>query len=103
MYGTSMYAMRSRWLPRAAVGASARASSISTTNTDVTGHECDPDGGNADTHARGWAGGPVSDVELAAVMSDIEAIRSMVIEDMNAEESTGPRTNHEVKSAGSGD
>jgi hypothetical protein len=36
-------------------------------------------------HTRGWAGGPVSDVELAAVMSDIEAIRSMVIEDMKAE------------------
>ena len=36
-------------------------------------------------HARGSGGGPVSDAELMVVMSDIEAIRSMVIEDMKAE------------------
>jgi hypothetical protein len=36
-------------------------------------------------HARGWGGGPVSDAELVAVMSDIEAIRSMLIREMTAE------------------
>ena len=36
-------------------------------------------------HARGWGGGPVSDAELMVVMSDIEATRSVVIEDMKAE------------------